>query len=214
MTWFLLFFLGSASFQARKMFREIDVDASGEISRNEFVSAIGLSEPSLFLEDLRKKVRQRFRSFKAQFADAFQDSALNDCASAPRLVLKHFQELLLPLSMSEKETKVLFNLIDIDHDGRLSIREFVKGVRHFAPASVLEDLRVRCCQQHDRISDPFVTIDYNQLFNSMSFAQKMLDPDFILKEGITKGLGLAFLRGSNCCSVAAGAAGAACYFCC
>lgn len=161
--------------EARKMFREIDVDASGEISRNEFVSAIGLSEPSLFLEDLRKKVRQRFRSFKAQFADAFQDSALNDCASAPRLVLKHFQELLLPLSMSEKETKVLFNLIDIDHDGRLSIREFVKGVRHFAPASVLEDLRVRCCQQHDRISDPFVTIDYNQLFNSMSFAQKMLD---------------------------------------
>ena len=161
--------------EAFKMFREIDVDGSGEISRNEFVSAIGLSEPSLFLEDLRKKVRQRFRSFKAQFADAFQDSALNDCASAPRLVLKHFQELLLPLSMSEKETKVLFNLIDIDHDGRLSIREFVKGVRHFAPASVLEDLRVRCCQQHERISDPFVGIDYNKLFDSMSFARKMVE---------------------------------------
>lgn len=60
--------------EARKMFREIDVDGSHEISRNEFVSAIGLSEPSLFLEDLRKKVRQRFRSFKAQFADSFQDS--------------------------------------------------------------------------------------------------------------------------------------------
>ena len=161
--------------EARKMFREIDVDGSHEISRNEFVSAIGLSEPSLFLEDLRKKVRQRFRSFKAQFADAFQDSALNDCAAAPKLLLKKFQELLLPLSMSEKETKVLFNLIDIDHDGRLTIKEFVRGVRHFAPASVLEDLRVRCCQQHERLSDPFVDLDHHKLLDSTSFAQEMVD---------------------------------------
>ncbi|CAJ1407839.1 unnamed protein product [Effrenium voratum] len=160
--------------EAAKMFREIDVDGSAEISRNEFISAIGLSEPSLFLEDLRKKVRQRFRSFKAQFADAF-DSALNECAAAPRLLLKNFQELLLPLSMSEKETKVLFNLIDIDHDGRLSIREFVRGVRHFAPASVLEDLRVRCCQQHDRITDPFVDLDHNKVLDSLAFAKQMLD---------------------------------------
>lgn len=47
--------------EARKMFREIDVDGSQEISRNEFVSAIGLSEPSLFLEDLRKKARGAVR---------------------------------------------------------------------------------------------------------------------------------------------------------
>lgn len=161
--------------EARKMFREIDVDGSHEISRNEFVSAIGLSEPSLFLEDLRKKVRQRFRSFKAQFADAFQDSALNDCAAAPKLLLKNFQELLLPLSMSDKETKVLFNLIDIDHDGRLTIKEFIQGVRHFAPASVLEDLRVRCCQQHERISDPFMDLDHHKLLDSMSFAQQMME---------------------------------------
>lgn len=161
--------------EARKMFREIDVDGSHEISRNEFVSAIGLSEPSLFLEDLRKKVRQRFRSFKAQFADYFQDSALNDCAAAPKLFLKKFQELLLPLSMSEKETKVLFNLIDIDHDGRLTIKEFVQGVRHFAPASVLEDLRVRCCQQHERLSDPFMDLDHHRLLDSTSFAEQMVE---------------------------------------
>ena len=119
-------------------------------------------------------MRQRFRSFKAQFADSFQDSALNESSAPPKLSLKNFQELLLPLSMSEKETKVLFNLIDIDHDGRLSIPEFVKGVRHFAPASVLEDLRVRCCQQHERINEPFLGYEQKS-FDSTSFAQKLLD---------------------------------------
>ena len=161
--------------EARKMFREIDVDGSGEISRNEFVCAIGLSEPSLFLEDLRKKVRQRFRSFKAQFANAFHDSALNECESAPRLSLQNFQELLLPLSMSEKETKVLFNLIDIDHDGHLSVREFVRGVRHFSPSAVFEDLRVICCQQHEHITDAFAGVDFLRIRDSSAFAQQLID---------------------------------------
>ena len=161
--------------EAQKMFREIDVDGSREISRNEFVCAIGLSEPSLFLEDLRKKVRQRFRSFKAQFANAFHDSALNECESAPRLNLQNFQELLLPLSMSEKETKVLFNLIDIDHDGHLSVREFVRGVRHFSPSAVLEDLRVICCQQHEHITDAFAGVDYLKVMDSNAFAQQLID---------------------------------------
>jgi len=151
------------------------VDGSREISLIEFIGAIGLSEPSLFLEDLRKKVRQRFRSFKAQFGNAFHDSALNECESAPRLSLQNFQELLLPLSMSEKETKVLFNLIDIDHDGHLSVREFVRGVRHFAPSAVLEDLRVICCQQHEHVTDAFGDVDYLKVMNSASFAEHMIE---------------------------------------
>ena len=167
--------LNLTELEARKMFREIDVDGSLEISRNEFVCAIGLSEPSLFLEDLRKKVRQRFRSFKAQFANAFHDSALNECESAPRLSLSNFQELLLPLSMSEKETKVLFNLIDIDHDGHLSVREFVRGVRHFSPSAVLEDLRVICCQQHEQITDAFVGLDCLKVMDGKAFLQQLVE---------------------------------------
>lgn len=49
--------------EARKMFREIDVDRSGEISRNEFVSAIGLSEPSLFLEENFHDISRDFHGF-------------------------------------------------------------------------------------------------------------------------------------------------------
>ncbi|CAE7214294.1 CALML5 [Symbiodinium necroappetens] len=167
--------LSLTEIEARKMFREIDVDGSREISRNEFVCAIGLSEPSLFLEDLRKKVRQRFRSFKAQFANAFHDSALNECESAPRLNLQNFQELLLPLSMSEKETKVLFNLIDIDHDGHLSVREFVRGVRHFSPSAVLEDLRVTCRQQHEHITDAFPDVDFMKVMDNNAFSSYLIE---------------------------------------
>mmetsp|Transcript_9547 Transcript_9547/g.17071 ORF Transcript_9547/g.17071 Transcript_9547/m.17071 type:complete len:1127 (+) Transcript_9547:67-3447(+) len=138
--------LGLSENEARKSFRGIDVDGSGEVSQSEFLSAIGLSEPSLFLEDLRIKVRQRFHSFQAQLAGAFQDSITADLNSQPQLKLARFQELLLPLEMTESETRALFMLIDADHDGELTVREFVRGVTHFAPSSALEDLRLKCSQ--------------------------------------------------------------------
>eukprot|EP00933_Yihiella_yeosuensis_P064764 TRINITY_DN6827_c1_g1_i1.p1 TRINITY_DN6827_c1_g1~~TRINITY_DN6827_c1_g1_i1.p1 ORF type:complete len:954 (-),score=154.67 TRINITY_DN6827_c1_g1_i1:128-2989(-) len=50
--------------EAAKAFRLIDIDNSHKVSRREFVTAINLSEPNLFLEELRRKVRQRFRSIK------------------------------------------------------------------------------------------------------------------------------------------------------
>lgn len=50
--------------EGKKLFRLIDIDCNGRISRLEFLGALRLSEASLFLEDLRKKVRQRFRSIK------------------------------------------------------------------------------------------------------------------------------------------------------
>lgn len=47
---------------AAKAFRMIDRDHSGIITRKEFASALNLAEPSLYHEDIRRKVRQRFRS--------------------------------------------------------------------------------------------------------------------------------------------------------
>jgi len=140
--------MGLTEAEARKSFRGIDVDSSGEVSRSEFLSAIGLSEPSLFLEDLRIKVRQRFHSFQAQLASAFQDSITADLNSQPQLKMAKFQELLLPLDMTESETRALFTLIDADGDGQMTVREFVRGVMHFAPSAALEDLRLKCYQQH------------------------------------------------------------------
>jgi len=65
----LAFSAGDAS----KVFRQIDIDNSGSISRCEFESALALSEAKLFLEDLRKKIRQRFRSIHAAAMKFFDD---------------------------------------------------------------------------------------------------------------------------------------------
>lgn len=68
--------------EARKSFR-LMADGQGDLSRRAFVGALRLSDPALMLEDVRRKVRQRFHSIRAIFADdsrpAFaQDHAIQD----------------------------------------------------------------------------------------------------------------------------------------
>mmetsp|Transcript_3666 Transcript_3666/g.11504 ORF Transcript_3666/g.11504 Transcript_3666/m.11504 type:complete len:866 (+) Transcript_3666:2-2599(+) len=147
--------LGFSDVEARKAFKEMDVDSSGGISRWEFLSVIGLSEPSLLLEELRLKIRRRFRRIEAAFARAFDESTTDDVDSQPQLTLEQFEALLRPLDLKETETRVLFHLIDRDHNGELSVPEFVKGVRQFAPSCALEDLRAACCQRYGHVREAF-----------------------------------------------------------
>lgn len=80
--------MGMSLHEAKKLFRLIDIDRSLHIDRNEFVGALRLSEPSLFLEDLRRKVRQRYRSIrevlsrKEESCDPDEDDADAACAVA------------------------------------------------------------------------------------------------------------------------------------
>eukprot|EP00930_Biecheleria_cincta_P038195 TRINITY_DN26246_c0_g1_i1.p1 TRINITY_DN26246_c0_g1~~TRINITY_DN26246_c0_g1_i1.p1 ORF type:complete len:1102 (+),score=191.03 TRINITY_DN26246_c0_g1_i1:45-3350(+) len=163
--------------EANKAFREIDIDSSGTITRSELVCAIGLSEPSLFLEDLRVKVRQRFHSFHSQLAGAFQQSITGDIGSAPQLTLQRFQELLFPLDMSDTETMALFSLIDADGDGTLTVQEFIRGVAHFAPSATLEDLRLRCYQRHNTIDEAFAnsTVEHTKLIDAETFTKLLVE---------------------------------------
>lgn len=57
------------AYEAAKVFRLIDVDGSLEISQDEFVTALTLSEPNLYLDDIRRKVRQRFRGLRELLSD-------------------------------------------------------------------------------------------------------------------------------------------------
>jgi len=83
--------LNLTDIEAKKAFREIDIDASKTISRAEFISALGLSEPSLFLETIRLKFRQRFRSIQSRFAEMVGDNETEELnAQAPKLTLAQF----------------------------------------------------------------------------------------------------------------------------
>lgn len=216
-------------YEATKAFKLIDCDNSKAISRREFVTAMNLSEPSLFLEDIRRKVRQRFRSIAEALLgehcaedgmpsaaelkqeggaspwppstagsgsgghlglpggglgdglealrsktsstgvavhndilasdvwSAFNDAAVHEealQAQTPSML----RETLSKVQLTDSETTVLFAIVDINGDGELTPLEFSKGIRFFAPACVLDDLRLRCLASHSRVADAFATI--------------------------------------------------------
>jgi len=66
------------SYEAAKVFRLIDVDNSRNVSKNEFLLALTLSEPNIYLDEVRRKVRSRFRSLH----EVIQESAKEDQAAA------------------------------------------------------------------------------------------------------------------------------------
>mmetsp|Transcript_75595 Transcript_75595/g.130869 ORF Transcript_75595/g.130869 Transcript_75595/m.130869 type:complete len:1006 (-) Transcript_75595:39-3056(-) len=148
--------LGLSTEEAHKVFRGIDVDGGGEITKSEFLCALCMAEPSIFYEDLRTKVRQRYRSIQACFAKAMEDWNQLDLHQNPKLNFPRFQELLHDLEFSEVDLRTLYELIDANGDGALTIKEFNHGVFHFAPSCVLEDLRVQCLMRHDTVAEVFV----------------------------------------------------------
>jgi len=153
-----VFRIGLTEMEAAKMFETIDFDKSGSISMSEFLCAISMSEPSLFHEDLRKKIRQRFRSIRDAFASAMDDYSNADLHHNPKLDFNRFSLLLKDMELKHEELRTLFDLIDGNRDGSLTIREFVTGVRHFAPSCVLEDLRLHCLQTHEYVFEAFTDI--------------------------------------------------------
>merc|ERR1740121_417662 len=100
--------LGLSADEAKKAFRQIDTDGSGTISREEFTCAITLAEPSLFLEDLRLKVRRCFRSILDGFSKKFGDPLSGEIKDdAPPMPCNKFQEVLQRLDIKEHETQML-----------------------------------------------------------------------------------------------------------
>lgn len=205
--------------EGTKAFKLIDNDGSRYISRREFIRACNLSEPTLFFEDIRKKVRQRFRSIAEALLkndvgggtrkkhrdmemhssgddedrppsgalkrgsapdwrsqkgvgaalasdisatsvwNAFNDAAIQEEALT-RQTPAMLRDMLAKVQLKDSETTALFGLVDIDGDGSVTPLEFSKGIRFFAPACLLDDLRLRCmaCGRSTRVADAFASL--------------------------------------------------------
>ncbi|CAE7761994.1 AP1M1, partial [Symbiodinium pilosum] len=222
--------------EAGKAFRLIDVDGSLQISKDEFVTALTLSEPNLYLDEIRRKVRQRFRSMRGLLSEGNDDEIDADevldfepppaveiapsrrgslyqrhsvvvAQESPRSdgmtaeesrraswVAKHtglgsekaqdllkdlvgpgsdkseddgrtpeeYQEMLGQVQLSEQDTRALFNLMDVNRDGKLTTTEFEHGVRLFAPSTALEDLRLACITKYGGIPEAFASLRADQ----------------------------------------------------
>mmetsp|Transcript_45095 Transcript_45095/g.107200 ORF Transcript_45095/g.107200 Transcript_45095/m.107200 type:complete len:1048 (-) Transcript_45095:114-3257(-) len=171
--------LGCTEADANKIFRKIDIDGNGDVSREEFATALELSEPSLFHEDLRLRIRQRFRSIQDTFKEAFSETTGEDVDEIPALSLEKFQELLLPLGLTESEISKLFKLVDLDGDMTLTVKEFLKGIKFFAPSCVLEDLRMQCLQRAPYITDVFKEVDRTEQLDRVGFTQTLAELDLL-----------------------------------
>lgn len=147
--------LDTTKLEAEKMFRIIDVNGSGEITPQEFESSMRIAEPSLFHEELRFKIRQRFHSIRETLNIAFADEVTDGLQLEIALSKARFAEVLVPLGLLESEVIQMFDLVDEKCDGEMVARDFVNGVKRFAPACVLEDLRVRACQEYSNLREVF-----------------------------------------------------------
>lgn len=156
--------LGLSLIEAQKMFRWIDNDSSGVISRSEFMGAVNLSSSSLQLEDFRRKVRQRFRSIEAVFLEAFavNDGGLLD--NTLQLNIGEFTQLLENIEVTPKDTKRLFDLVDADKSGTLTLREFFRGIEVFAPSCLLEGIQLQILrrQKNGLPSDAFKQVPFGR----------------------------------------------------
>lgn len=149
--------LGLNPTAAQKASRILDVDAGGELSRSELLSAMALSRPTLHMEDFRRKVQQRYRSIEAIFRESFEhmeDEELNNDDDM-RLSCDEFSEILEALDFSRRETSYLFWLADANGAQRLTLYEFFRGVKLFVPSCMVEGLRLQALARHARISDLF-----------------------------------------------------------
>ncbi|CAE6964345.1 AP1M1 [Symbiodinium natans] len=233
--------------EAGKAFRLIDVDGSLEISKDEFVTALTLSEPNLYLDEIRRKVRQRFRSMRgllnagndddlevdevdfepppaveiapSRKGSLYQRHSIVVAQDSPRSegltgmtaeesrraswIAKHsglgtekaqdllkdlvgpgsdkseddgrtpeeYQLMLGQVQLSEQDTKALFNLMDVNRDGKLTTTEFEHGVRLFAPSTALEDLRLACISKYGGIPEAFASLRADQREASLEYHQ-------------------------------------------
>jgi Ca2+-binding EF-hand superfamily protein len=62
------------------------------------------------------------------------------------LNMEEFADILEKLEMGQKDTKRLFSLIDGNERGKLTLFEFFKGIRLFAPSVMLEGVRLQVLQ--------------------------------------------------------------------
>jgi len=69
-----------------------------------------------------------------------------------------YQSMLAKAHLSQEDTRAIFDLVDINRDGKLTSKEFEEGIRLFAPSCVLEDLRLACLRKHDSIAHAFAAL--------------------------------------------------------
>jgi len=98
-------------------------------------------------------------SAEEQFNPALTEQAEEeDLDDEVGLEMEELADILEKLVMSRKDTKRIFGLIDGNSSGKLTLAEFFKGVRLFAPSVMLEGIRLQLIQNSCSIADSLCSV--------------------------------------------------------
>eukprot|EP00928_Gymnodinium_smaydae_P098944 TRINITY_DN9315_c1_g2_i2.p1 TRINITY_DN9315_c1_g2~~TRINITY_DN9315_c1_g2_i2.p1 ORF type:complete len:928 (+),score=167.46 TRINITY_DN9315_c1_g2_i2:104-2887(+) len=149
--------IGFTEREASKIFRLLDTDNSGELDRDELIVALELSRPSLDLEDMRMLVRQCYRSIEVAFRQSFAHGEAEELNDELHFSTKEFLDVLEPIGRNKKEMVRLAVLMGAGCEGGLTLREFFRRMRLFAPSFALESIRLQLLQRHRSVQAAFAS---------------------------------------------------------
>lgn len=122
-------FFGLDAEQATHFFSLMDVNGDGNLTLDEFLGSLTKMPKDVLLYDLRQRLLGRYGSIGA----AFQQAAGPGNAAA-RLDQADLEAALLRLGVEESEAAELFQIMDEDGSGDLSLQELQDAVRSAAPS--------------------------------------------------------------------------------
>jgi len=147
-----------------EVFRLLDISFEKELGRYEFVLGLHLSAPNIALEKFRRRIRLRLGSIH-RCLKILAMPELEEKDSVYSISVVEMQEILEPAEVSSRDTKKLFQLIDIFGEGSISIRLFRRGLWFIVPTVILEKL-ARHLTDNNTIVHPE---DVTDIFTKINF---------------------------------------------
>jgi Ca2+-binding EF-hand superfamily protein len=131
--------------QAHHVFRLMDANNDGDVTLGEFRKALLDMPRSVLLQDFRRRLLTKYSSIP----DAFKEiSGPSETYGKQRpLDQRCFALKLLSWGVAEEEAQTLFNLIDQDSSGTISLHELREAVREVAPWISLDEFHRRFAHQ-------------------------------------------------------------------
>eukprot|EP00746_Dinoflagellata_sp_MGD_P000439 gnl/MRDRNA2_/MRDRNA2_100786_c0_seq1.p1 gnl/MRDRNA2_/MRDRNA2_100786_c0~~gnl/MRDRNA2_/MRDRNA2_100786_c0_seq1.p1 ORF type:complete len:540 (+),score=82.78 gnl/MRDRNA2_/MRDRNA2_100786_c0_seq1:106-1725(+) len=130
-------------FQARHFFELMDANCDGLITIEEFKGALVRMPREVLLQDFRKRLMKRYSSTYEAFKELSMPPGHRDRftegESSKPLNREAFAFHLSRLGVDEQESSFLFDIIDVDVSGTISMDELRETLREVAPPVSLED---------------------------------------------------------------------------